>query len=419
MRATVPVIVVDVCLHRAGRRCSADRRTVEGSCRGRAERDYRGDRGEDHEERAHHGSTVCALTRVVYVGGSGRLHYMDSERSNRHGMLLCAAAAVCFGAATPFSRRLLSSTDSVTLAGLLYIGAALAAGPIAVRQRSESPRRVDWTHLGLAVIVGGGVAPVLLLVGLDRVPSPTVSILLNLELVATVAIAWAAFGERVDRDTLIGIGLVLAAGVWLAWGRGNTIGPAALLVVGACIGWGVDNAITANLTAFTPAQITTAKGVVAGTVNLLIGLTLFGGATTEMHTVVAALALGAVGYGASIMLWIAGARSIGAARGQAIFATAPFIGVVLAWPIVGERVNQKSTVALVLAALGVTIVSRQHLPPRHQHHAVTHTHTHRHDDLHHTHEHHDAITTAGPHRHTHTHSASTHQHLGRHIFRHR
>lgn len=349
---------------------------------------------------------------------SGRLGAMIDDRSNRRGMFLCATAAICFGAATPMSRRLLASVDSVTLAGLLYIGAALAAGPIALRQRAYPVRRADWSRLAVAVIIGGGVSPVLLLVGLDRVPSPTVSILLNLELVATVALAWAVFGEQIGRGTLGGITLVLAAGVSLAWDSGATISPAALLVVAACVGWGIDNSITANLTAFTPAQITTAKGVVAGSVNLVIGVTVFNGVGASARTVVAALAVGAVGYGASIMLWIAGARAIGAARGQAVFAAAPFVGAVLAWPIVGEHLNGSSVLAFGLAAIGVGVVSRQHLPRVHRHSAYRHTHAHRHDDAHHDHEHDLGVAAADQHRHVHAHRETEHQHARRHQLRH-
>lgn len=344
---------------------------------------------------------------------------MRDRRSPSRGLLLCGIAAVCFGAATPVSRRLLSGIDAVALAGLLYIGAACAAGPIAARQPRAVAARRDWARLGVAVVIGGGVSPVLLLLGLDRVPSPTVSILLNLELVATVVIAWALFRERVDARTIAGIALVLAAGVSLAWSSDATISPAALLVVAACVGWGLDNSTTANLTAFTPAQITTAKGLVAGPVNLTLGLVFFDSRHTTLPTIAGSLAIGAVGYGASIMLWIAGARTIGAARGQAIFAAAPFVGVALAWPIAGERLDARSGVAFVLAAAGVAIVSTTSVTRLHRHHARTHDHVHRHDDDHHTHAHGAGRLASEPHAHPHTHAEADHSHTRRHQLRHR
>ena len=336
------------------------------------------------------------------------------KRSARRGLWLCAAAALCFGAATPISRRLLAEFDSVTLAGVLYVGAALAAAPVASRQQSPRRVRADWVKLAVAVVIGGGVSPVLLLLGLDRVASPTVSILLNLELVATVVLAWAVYRERIDRFTSVGAALVVAAGVALAWNGGVTVGPAAMLVALACVGWGIDNSTTANLIAFTPAQITTAKGVVAGTANLCIGIVFFGGIHASVVTVLGALAVGAIGYGVSIMLWIAGARSIGAARGQAVFATAPFIGVLLAWPILGEHLTYTTGVAFGFAAVGVTLVSINHVAPLHRHTATVHSHWHRHDDVHH--DHHD-IGTPLRHRHAHAHDAVEHAHTRRHTAR--
>lgn len=62
---------------------------------------------------------------------------------------------------------------------------------------------------------------------------------------------------------------------------------------------------TASLDAFSPPQITFAKGAVAGSVNLLIGLSIDGGLTAL--AVAGALLVGALGYGASITLWISGA----------------------------------------------------------------------------------------------------------------
>ena len=61
--------------------------------------------------------------------------------------------------------------------------------------------------------------------------------------------------------------------------------------------------------------------------------------------VIAALVIGAAGYGLSITLWVRGAREIGAARGQVIFATAPFIGAAIAWTVLGDTVGGLQIVA--------------------------------------------------------------------------
>src|SRR3546814_2007879 len=57
----------------------------------------------------------------------------------------------------------------------------------------------------LLVILSGGVAgPVLLMLGLVSTPASSAALLLNLEGLATMAIAWAVFKENVDRRLLLG-----------------------------------------------------------------------------------------------------------------------------------------------------------------------------------------------------------------------
>ena len=140
-------------------------------------------------------------------------------------------------------------------------------------------------------------------------------------------------------------------------GAGFQIGG--LFVVGACIAWGIDNSATARIDQLPPEQITFAKGAVAGTANLVLGLVIIGASGTRVR-VVGALVIGAVGYGLSITLWVKGARDLGAARGQVIFATAPFVGAVISWTLLGETVVPVQVIALAIAAAGIGLSSRRH-----------------------------------------------------------
>src|SRR5665647_2911924 len=80
-----------------------------------------------------------------------------------------------------------------------------------------------------------------------------------------------------------------------------------------------------------------------------------------------ALLVGALGYGASITLWVAGARDLGAARAQVVFATAPFLGALLAWLVLREPVGAAGVVALLVAAGGVGLVARSQHSHGHVH----------------------------------------------------
>ena len=332
---------------------------------------------------------------------------------NRAGVLRCLLAAVLFGATAPAASELAGSVPAFTLAGLLYLGAALAVLPVVVRRPpSHDALVLEWKPVLVAVVVGGAVAPVLLVAGLARTEAASASILLNTELPATVILAALVFREHLGRRLLWSAGLITLAGALLTWEPDATVDVGAALIVAACACWGLDNGVTARIEHLAPEHVVAAKGVGAGGANLVIGLVIAGwGAATSATDVVAALAIGAAGYGASITLWVKGARDLGAARGQVIFATAPFIGAAIAWTVLGEPIAILQIAAVVLAAVGVAVSLGSGHHHDHHHKPLTHDHEHTHDDDHHQHEHADAFTGRHTHRHEHSQLIHAHPHV--------
>lgn len=327
----------------------------------------------------------------------------------RAGLLRCALAAVLFGATTPAAAQLARDTSAPVLAGLLYLGAGASAAPQLVARRLPRPPRRALRPLATAVVAGGLVGPLLLAAGLARTPGATASLLLNVELVATAVLAAALFHEHLGRRVVTGTLLVLAAGLVLTWSGSPDLRVGALLIIGACVCWGVDNCVTATLDEVGPETITFAKGAIAGTTNLLVGLAV-GEGLPDGPATVGALALGAVGYGASITLWVTGARDLGAARGQLVFSLAPFIGVAVAWTVFGESVRGAEVVAVLVAGLGVArVLGSDHEHP-HAHARMEHDHEHVHDDAHHDHTHPVAVPAGMRHSHRHVHDAVVHAH---------
>ncbi|MDT0165465.1 DMT family transporter [Actinotalea sp. AC32] len=329
----------------------------------------------------------------------------------RRGITRAGLAALLFGASTPFAAQLAQDTNPFLLAGMLYLGAALAVLPATLRDRPDpAALRRGAPRLATAVVVGGAVGPVLLALGLRYTSAASASLLLNLELVLTVVVAAVFFREHVGRHVVVGAGLVTAAGVVLV-GPGATtdLRIGAALIAAACLCWAVDNSVTAELDELAPAHITLAKGLVAGGANTAIGLAV--APVPSVGTVGAALLVGALGYGVSITLWVAGARDLGAARAQVVFATAPFLGALVAWTVLREPVTTTALVALVVAAAGVALVSRSDHEHEHEHEAVLHDHEHTHDDDHHDHVHADGFTGRHQHPHEHAHVRHSHPHV--------
>lgn len=328
---------------------------------------------------------------------------------SRVGVVRCLVAAVLFGATAPLASELAGSIPAFTLAGLLYLGAAVAAAPATVRRPpSVTAVRAEWRPAAVAVLAGGAVGPVLLMAGLARTDAASASILLNTELAATVVLAALLFREHLGARMWWSAGLITVAGALLAWQPGARPDVGAILVVAACVAWGLDNGVTAGIEQLAPEHVVVMKGVVAGGANLAIGWSVAGwGSETSAGQVVAALVIGAAGYGVSITLWVKGARDLGAARGQAIFAAAPFIGAVIAWVVLGESATGVQVVAAVVAAVGVGVSLRSAHEHQHRHHELVHDHEHVHDD-HHDHTHPDGFT--GRHSHPHVHRALVHAH---------
>ena len=185
------------------------------------------------------------------------------------------------------------------------------------------------------VLSGGVVGPVLLMFGLAATAASTASLLLNLEGLATMAIAWVMFGENVDRRLLAGAAAILAGAVLLSWQGGPKASAGArLAIAGACLAWGIDNNLTRRLSAADPVQIAMIKGLAAGAVNLVLAL-VAGAQLPPAAAIGGAAVVGFFGYGVSLVLFVLGLRHLGAARTGAYFSTAPFIGAVvgdrLAW----------------------------------------------------------------------------------------
>jgi drug/metabolite transporter (DMT)-like permease len=337
----------------------------------------------------------------------------------RRGIPLALGAAVLFGLSTPFAKILIGSAPPQLIAGLLYMGSGVGLGSYWVlvrfrRHDNETPlARADIPWLAGAIVAGGIIAPLLLMLGLSRTEASGASLLLNLEGVFTALLAWFAFRENFDRRIALGMLAILAGAALLSWQGefrlGGALGP--LLVTGACFAWGVDNNLTQKVSASDPVQTTALKGVVAGVVNTAIALIL-GASSPRPWSVLAAMTLGLVSYGLSLVLYVRALRLLGTARTGAYFAIAPFTGAVLSLLVWRDPITPALLAAAALMGVGVWLhVSERHVH-EHAHDPTKHDHAHLHDEHHqHAHGPHDpAVADPLPHRHWHEHPRLIHTH---------
>ena len=336
------------------------------------------------------------------------------------GIASALIAALLFGASTPLAKLLLRDISPVLLAGLLYAGSGLGLLLVLVLREWRSagagshlrvPGARDLGWLAAAILAGGVMGPVLLMLGLGQLGAAQASLLLNLEGVLTALLAWFAFRENVDRRIALGMAAIVLGGVVLSWNPAGTAGWSfgALLVAGACACWALDNNLTRKIATHDALTIACVKGLVAGAVNLTLAI-LIGAHRPGAPAAAGALVLGFFGYGVSLVLFVVGLRQLGTARTAAYFSLAPFFGAALAIALHGERVSATLMVAGALMAAGVWLHLTERHQHRHTHEPLEHEHSHRHDE-HHQHGHAFAWDGREPHTHPHAHGRLTHLHV--------
>jgi len=183
------------------------------------------------------------------------------------GIASALLGAALFGVSTPIAKLLIGEIGPVALAGLLYAGSGMGLGLwLAARgliwPASERPRFAagDYKWLAGAVISGGVVGPVLLMLALAASSASSVSLLLNLESVLTSLLAWFVFRENFDRRLVLGMSLIVCGGAILGWRPGEVGGAwPALAVAGACLCWALDNNLTRKISAGTPSRSPASK----------------------------------------------------------------------------------------------------------------------------------------------------------------
>ena len=338
---------------------------------------------------------------------------------NRHAVILAFISAALFGISTPAAKALLGSIDPAVLAGLLYCGAGIG---IAVVRRIARPLiapdatieaplgSADVPWLAGAIAAGGIVGPLLLMVGLARTDAAAASLLLTLEGVATALLAWFVFHENFDRRIALGMACLVAGAIVLSWTGQPTmsglLGP--LAIAGACAAWGLDNNLTRKVSLADPLQIVELKGLIAGPVNLVLGLWIGGGLPALSPLLIAGV-VGFLGYGVSLALFVLALRHLGTARTGAYFSTAPFLGAVAAIFFLQEPITTQLVVAGILMGFGVWLHLTEDHEHDHEHEPMEHGHLHVHD-AHHQHVHGPDDPPGEPHMHVHRHERLKHRH---------
>ena len=335
---------------------------------------------------------------------------------NKKPILYILISASLFGLSSPLAKLLLKDISPITLAGLLYLGAFLGLflySLVAKKKSSGSKiqqlgkRDLPWL-LG-AILAGGVIAPISQMIGLNLISGFSVSLLLNMEGVATAIIAVFFFRENTGKRLWFALLCMTVAGIFLSWNpeqsKFNIAGP--LLILLAVVCWGIDNNLTRQISDRNPVQITYIKGLVGGLISISVALIL-GKPLSWDYRFPLALLLGAMSYGISLVFFIKALAGLGSSRTGAFFSLGPFVGAIASIIILRDWMGWVMFPAMALMGLGAWLISSEKHQHLHTHPAVTHVHMHKHDDMHHLHKHPEG--TPEPHSHEHTHEELRHIH---------
>jgi drug/metabolite transporter (DMT)-like permease len=328
-------------------------------------------------------------------------------------VLQALLAALTFGLSAPISKLLLTTLSPLLLAGLLYLGAGVFLSAVRLLGRGRRAGRPVLTTaqsatLAGAVAAGGILAPPLLLWGLAHTPASSTALLLNLEVGFTALLAGIMFREHLGARVAAAAMLMTLGGMSLTWTGGRPgLSLPALAVVGASALWALDNNLTRLISDLDAVFLAQVKGLVAGAVNLGLALSV-GQRPSGWVSSLLGLALGAVSYGSSLVLFILAMRALGAARTAAYFALAPFFGAAGSTLFLGEPLSSRLFVAAGLMGVGAYMLIRERHVRLHRHAPGIHTHRHIHDE-HHQHRH-EGWEGEEPHMHPHATGPLEHKH---------
>lgn len=335
---------------------------------------------------------------------------------NKNGLHAAILSAFLFGLSPVACKVIVGEMPSSLLAGLLYLGSGLGLTGVVLSQPAPvygTLRSLSWrqrANLAGAIISGGVAAPLFLAYGIRSGTASEVSLLLNFETVATTLLAWLFFHEHIGYRVWLGKACIIGASIFvvLTGSRGVHLSLPGLSVLAACFLWGIDNNLTRELESLPASLLACMKGWSAGIFNVVLSLFLFNSQVTAFQ-VSAALVIGALSYGASLVLFIHALREIGAARTSTWFATGPFIGIILSVIVLGERPPGEYWVAALFMLSGIFFLYGEAHRHPHRHERFTHAHPHEHDE-HHLHEHEEG-ESGRTHDHFHVHEPITHAHL--------
>ena len=297
--------------------------------------------------------------------------------SHHWGFVGVLLSAILFGVSTTLNKIALTNTNPILIAGLSYFSAGLLL--LIIHYSPFHPKllslfetttpteheiaKKDYKILGLIILFGSVIAPLMLLQGLKTTTAVNTSLLLSTESFFTALIAFTFLRERGTKKEYTGILLLIIGVIFLTTNAnfreinltqsitGN------ILVLGACVFWGLDNNLSKLLSKKTEIiYITGLKCLIGGTILLSMPLFLNIKYEVPLVSLPHILSVGALSIALSILLFLFALREIGSMRTGAIFSVSSLFGAIFAFFALGESFSIVQLLSGVIMLFGVYVL---------------------------------------------------------------
>lgn len=275
-------------------------------------------------------------------------------------LALAVAASLSLGAADYLAGATLRR-DGRDSAALTYTTAMLAVGLVVVVAAMPAVPFAAFSRADLLWSIGAGaafgVAFPLLMYGMARGPIAVVAPVLGLTSLVVPAIVGPLLGDRLSTPEVIGLIITLPAAVLIGFDPHDSE-DAMPLALAVSVAMAAGALLGASAIFF--GRTSTDSGIVPGIVAQLTGFALLAGIAgaagrfvrptrTALRTVAAAGGLSGLAVVLTVVAYQRGPVAVVAA----VIGLAPGLTVVLAWRLIGERINRLQIVGLLLGASAI------------------------------------------------------------------
>lgn len=293
---------------------------------------------------------------------------LSQKYRNVHlGYIFAILAAIMFGSVSTLAKPLVSTVNPLLLAAIIYLISAATLTPLAHKQKFPSAKKNYLLIIAIS-LSGAVIAPSLFFIGLKHASASDAALIANGETFFSVLLAIVFFKERLGKIGYIATTLILAGLIIVTTDMNfsdftlEQIHYPDWLLILSMFFWGIDNNLSRILAEkVNVAKIAQIKSTIGGAIMFVIAV--FGvSINIETSQIMPILALGTIGFAASLYFFMQSLKRINTVRTVLIFSMSSVFGLVAASVFLREQISWYQVMAAGIMILGIYLMNRKETP---------------------------------------------------------